>query len=145
MAGHWPFDGSLEDLIYSNDAVFTSTGKERYDTGIDGDAIDFTSSIVPVTISTDPNTAMYDAWTLSWWDLTGPTPGAEWESMVASGPSTGYELLESDRVSSTRYATGFNSTGTILQNRNQINQQELNAFIEQFLAGRVKINGFSVE
>ena len=41
--------------------------------------------------------------------------------------------------------TGFSSTGTILYNKNQINKQELYMFIEQFMAGKVKIKGFSVE
>ncbi|MBN2008456.1 hypothetical protein JW960_03820 [candidate division KSB1 bacterium] len=40
---------------------------------------------------------------------------------------------------------GFHSTGTILQNSNQINTQDLNQFIEQFMTGNVKINGFAIE
>jgi hypothetical protein len=110
LLGHWPFDSSLEDVVGGNDGDYTATGKVNYDSGLPllGDAVDFTGILEAVTISTAPYTN--SAWTLTWWDYADAIPGAEWESMTASGASTGYELFESDRVEGT-YATGFNTGG----------------------------------
>ena len=114
LAGHWPFDRSLADVIAGNDAAYTGT-KDKYDTGLQNDALDLADTTSAATISITPY--INKNWSLSWWDFTyDGAPAAEWESMVASGPVDGYELMEFDRVSyydtvGLEYAGGFNITG----------------------------------
>jgi hypothetical protein len=110
LLGHWPFDRKLTDLVGGNDAGYTGT-KASWETGIDGMAIDFTDTTSAATISLTPYSSV--GWTLSWWDNSSDVPPANnWESMVANGPTTGFEILESDRLNIFTYSTGFNATGS---------------------------------
>jgi hypothetical protein len=107
LLGHWPFDRSLEDVVAGNDAVYTGP-KEKYDSGILGNAIEFDSSANhAATITTAMHTSL--SYTLCWWENAaeeGTT--VEWESMIASGASAGYEVCEFDRYMNYQYAMGFN-------------------------------------
>jgi len=109
LIGHWPFEGNLNDVVGGNNAVPSTV--VSYAAGIvsSGDAIDFTisesavSAYIATTAYANPN------WTLAWWDKATDTTGRQWESMIASGPTTGYELLEVDRYNSLDYTGGFNT------------------------------------
>jgi len=109
LIGHWPFEGNLNDVVGGNNAVPSTV--VSYAAGIvsSGDAIDFpisesaVSAYIATTAYANPN------WTLAWWDKATDTTGRQWESMIASGPTTGYELLEVDRYNSLDYTGGFNT------------------------------------
>ncbi|MEN6309236.1 MAG: LamG-like jellyroll fold domain-containing protein [Anaerohalosphaeraceae bacterium] len=109
LIGHWPFDGNLNDVVGGNNAIPSTD--VSYAAGIvaPGDAIDFpisataVSAYIATTAYANPN------WTLAWWDKATDTTGRQWESMIASGPTTGYELLEVDRYNSLDYTGGFNT------------------------------------
>ncbi|MBN2512949.1 MAG: hypothetical protein JXB18_08440 [Sedimentisphaerales bacterium] len=109
LIGHWPFDGNLDDVAGGNNAAASTS--VSYVAGIvsSGDAIDFpisetaVSAYITTTAYANPN------WTLAWWDKATETTGRQWESMIASGATTGFELLEVDRYNSLDYTGGFNA------------------------------------
>ena len=102
LIGHWPFDGSLEDIVYENDGTADPV---EYVPGIVGDAVTFSLGSVPVEIPTAAHKNR--AWSLSFWEKTNPdVGGGEWEAMIGSGATTGFEVLEIDRYRSNRFAAG---------------------------------------
>ncbi|MBI9016541.1 MAG: LamG domain-containing protein [Phycisphaerae bacterium] len=106
LIGYWPFDNDTTDAEGDSDGVTTNT---NYEPGIiaDGQAIQFNPTDDSVAVSTDAH--RNTAFTLSWWDRAHESLfGGSWESMVASGPTTGYEIFEADRYNQRRYAMGFN-------------------------------------
>ncbi len=109
LIGHWPFDGNADDIAGSNNGVTTNTDYPAgvVPTGLQSIHFDSTDAADAVTISmTVYNNNSY---TLSWWDMADATSGGTWESMIASGPTTGFEVLEFDYNNSTSHAGGFSS------------------------------------
>ena len=107
--GYWPFDGDSSDAVADNDGVTTNTS---YVAGIvdGGQAIQFAEGSDSVAISVTGYG--YSGWTLCWWDNSSTVSnGGTWESMVASGPDTGWEVFEFDRNEVNRYAYGFGGGG----------------------------------
>lgn len=107
--GYWPFDGDPNDTIADNDGTTTNTS---YAAGIigGGQAIQFADGSDSVAIST--TVYGYNGWTLCWWDNASTVSnGGDWESMVASGATTGWEVFEFDRYEVERYAYGFGAGG----------------------------------
>ncbi len=98
--GYWPFDNNLTDEEGGNDAL----GDPNYVAGIVGaGAVDFTLSD-SVALPTVAHAS--GSYTISWWEYADQTPAGTWESMIASGPTTGYEIMEFDRYQTVRYAIG---------------------------------------
>ena len=110
LVGHWPFDGDLVDVVGGNDG---SVGDPNFAEGIVGtqQAADFFGDD-PVTL---PTTALQTAaWSISWWDFSGPDAGGPgvWEVMVGSGEGpSGYEDFEFCRERAYRYVFGFDAGG----------------------------------
>ena len=108
LIGYWPFDGDLTDVVGGNDGL-TINGDPNYVAGIvgTGQAAQFFGVIgQAVTVATSAHTNL--DWTLSWWENASTEGGTNiWESMLASGDNTGWEVFEFNRYQDERYAFGF--------------------------------------
>ncbi|MBI9016139.1 MAG: discoidin domain-containing protein [Phycisphaerae bacterium] len=104
--GYWAFDGNLTDAKNGNTATNTGETAEGYDAGLigDGQALDCTAS-AGITVQ---NTLDTSSWSFTWWEKADATGTQDWESMLAAGPSAGYENFEFNRYQSARYAHGIN-------------------------------------
>ncbi len=105
LVGHWPLDGSLDDIAGGNNAG--ASGSVRYGDGLinGAQACDFTASdalTIAAGAYTDPD------WSLSWWDYALPG-GDDWQAMLASGPTDGWEVFEFVRRGDSRYSFGFDN------------------------------------
>ncbi len=104
MIGHWPFNGTLDDAVGINNGTAAAV---QYAPGIvDADqAVLFGAASEAVEIPTTGHINL--DWTLSWWEKSNPDAAAgEWETMVGSGATSGFEALECDRFRTTSYRVG---------------------------------------
>jgi hypothetical protein len=109
LIGHWPFDMSLEDTINGNTGsaavIEYVPGIVEDDSGLLREAVIFDAGSATVEIPTAAHINL--AWSLSWWEKSNADAGGgEWEAMIASGATTGFEILEANRYRSDRYAVG---------------------------------------
>ena len=107
LIGHWPFDGNLTDIAAGNNAVNTGEVAVVYDAGIVGDNAYDSEASAALAID---NTLDTSSWTFSWWENAAEIPGGQWESMLAAGPSSGYENFEFNRYNTIGYAHGVNGS-----------------------------------
>jgi hypothetical protein len=112
VIGHWPFDGNMNDIAGGYDGTMIGGGAS-YDNGIidSGEAIEFTGNTrEAATVPTDAHINL--AWTLSWWERSDETrTGGTWETMIACGAGTGWEVFDFTRNSTIQYAFGFETDG----------------------------------
>ena len=114
MIGWWPFDESLDDIVAANNGEYTSASKINYSAGVTGDAGDYALDLSKTTAAAYIDKTVYTnaEWSMAWWDYTAAKSDDLYESMVASGATAGYEILEVDRYEGLRYAVGFYNLGT---------------------------------
>ncbi|MBI9016801.1 MAG: immunoglobulin domain-containing protein [Phycisphaerae bacterium] len=119
LVGHWPFDSNLNDVVSGNAGSYTGTGTPSYPAGKIGTAsVDF-----PADTDTDadyhandyavsvPTTALKEnSFTITYWEQARATVAAPsgWESTVAAGVISGFEIMELSRYEGgLRWFVGF--------------------------------------
>lgn len=102
IIGHWPMDMSLDDAVNGNNG---SAASVEYVPGVVQDAVMFGAGSAAVEIPTAAHANL--AWSLSWWEKSNPDAGGgEWEAMIGSGATGGFEVLEANRYRTDKYAVG---------------------------------------
>ena len=95
ILGHWPFDGTLEDIVGGNHGTYLGGGSESYDAGVPelGDSSALVFSGQENRAVTVPSDAVISGfWSISFWDFSPPDILNE-GYLVASGAPEGFEAL----------------------------------------------------
>ncbi|MCD6395647.1 MAG: hypothetical protein J7M40_19355 [Planctomycetes bacterium] len=112
LAGYWPFDDNLTDIIDANDA---SRADPQYASGFinEGSAADFAGDLGndPVVVPLLHAVGATANWTISFWEYSY-ADGGGWESILGCGTDNdGWKTFEFGRYTSNRYVFGLNQGG----------------------------------
>jgi hypothetical protein len=109
LAGHWPFDNNLNDIVGDNDG--DRSGSPAFTDGFIGEAVDFEDDLAQKPVSIPLNAVGSAAsWALRLWEYSY-ADGVGWETILGNGDGSqgGWETFEFGRYNSNRYILGFNS------------------------------------
>ncbi len=107
LISYWPLDGDLVDTIGDNDGI---RGTPHFAEGyIGAQSADFAGDFAqdPIKIST-ADIPSGGTFSFTFWEYSyAESPGA-WETIIANGDPTGYEIFEMGRYNGKRYVWGIN-------------------------------------
>ncbi len=112
LIAHFPFDNDANDVVTNMEAVVSGVSIET-DSIVGTGSVLFDSATDSLYFASDGWNS--NAWSFSWWEYSTPGTGFGtdgWEAMLASGPSSGFEIFEFSRLNDVRY--GYGVTGNYI-------------------------------